>query len=209
MTCVIFGSVPCDNWDFLKAYLGESYAVICADGGVHNARRAGMKIDAVIGDWDSGGAPIEGVPAYPLPPEKDMTDLQSAVALGFELGYDNFLLCGCLGGRMDHTAFNFHLLAWISEQGGRGLILDEGNELRYLSNATVTIPNASNYTYLSVFPLDRQVHGVTLTGVKYPLDNVTLTRGETLSVSNEPVGEESSITIGEGAVLIIRSREKQ
>lgn len=209
MTCVIFGSVPCDDWDFLVPYLREPYTVICADGGVHNARRAGMKMDAVIGDWDSGGAPIEGVPAYSLPPEKDMTDLQSAVALGFELGCSEFLLCGCTGGRMDHTAFNLHLLEWISQQGGEGILLDKGNEIRYLSKVAVTIPNCGSYTYLSVLPLDRQVKGVTLTGVKYPLDDVTLTRGGTLTVSNEPVGGESTITVKEGAVLIIRSRDKQ
>lgn len=208
MTCVIFGAVPMVNWDFLSDYLPQSYGVICADGGIHNAKRAGIAVDAVIGDWDSGGAPVEGIPAYPLPIEKNMTDVQAAIDLGLAQGYRDFLLCGCLGGRIDHTAFNLLLLEWIDHRGGRGILLDGDNEVRLLSSDSVTISHTIGYRYLSVLPLDATVDGVSISGVKYPLTNATLTRGETLTVSNEPVGEQSTVTVGCGTVLLIRSEKK-
>ena len=50
------------------------------------------------------------------------------------------------------------------------------------------LANRPPYRYLSLIPLDRTLTGVTLRGLKYPLTDARLTRGDTLSVSNEPRG---------------------
>ena len=72
---LLFGSVPCGDGAFLRPYLdGGGWTVFCADGGVRNARAAGLRPDYLIGDWDSGGAPEGDVPCITLPVEKDMTD---------------------------------------------------------------------------------------------------------------------------------------
>ena len=202
---VLFGAMPGEDWAFLKDYLEERFLVICADGGMKNARRAGLEPDLLVGDWDSGGAPLEGVPTVSLPVEKDMTDLQAAVDLALGRGCDRLLLCGCTGGRMDHTASNLVLLEWIADRGAEALILDSGNEVRFHPGGTLLLPNVPAYRYLSIIPLDRTIEGVTLRGVKYPLTDALLTRGDTLSVSNEPVGEVSEISIASGRVLVVRS----
>lgn len=205
---VIFGSVPCENWSFLQDYLQEPYLVICADGGVKNARRAGLEPSWLVGDWDSGGAPEAGIPTVSLPPEKDMSDLQAAAELAFSQGCRELLLCGCIGGRMDHTASNLTLLEWIADRGGSALLVDGENEVRFCAGGTLTLANWPAFRYLSIIPLDRFIEGVTLRGVKYPLTEAVLTRGDTLSVSNEPVGAESTISIGSGRVLVIRSQRE-
>ena len=85
---LLFGSVPCGDGAFLRPYLdGGGWTVFCADGGVRNARAAGLRPDYLIGDWDSGGAPEGDVPCITLPVEKDMTDLQAAVDQALELDY--------------------------------------------------------------------------------------------------------------------------
>ena len=203
---LILGSAPCGGWAFLRAYLGAPRAVFCADGGVNAARAAGLAPDFLIGDWDSGGAPVSGVPCVSLPAEKDMTDLQAAADWAIRMGAGELLLCGCTGGRLDHTASNLLLLEWIAARGARGLIVDEDNEVRLLDGETLRLPNLPPYRYLSLVPLDRGVTGVTLKNVKYPLENAALTRGDTFSVSNEPAGEEMEISIGAGRVLLIRSQ---
>ena len=92
---LLFGSVPCGDGAFLRPYLdGGGWTVFCADGGVRNARAAGLRPDYLIGDWDSGGAPEGDVPCITLPVEKDMTDLQAAVDQALELDYRELLLCG-------------------------------------------------------------------------------------------------------------------
>lgn len=160
----------------------------------------------LIGDWDSGGAPEGDVPCITLPVEKDMTDLQAAVDQALELDYRELLLCGCTGGRLDHTASNLVLLEWIADHGGRALLVDADNEVRLLDSGVLRLTNRPCYHYLSLVPLDRRVTGVTLRGLKYPLTDAVLTRGDTLSVSNEPLGDEVEICLSAGRALLIRSQ---
>ena len=48
---LLFGSVPCGDGAFLRPYLdGGGWTVFCADGGVRNARAAGLRPDYLIGD---------------------------------------------------------------------------------------------------------------------------------------------------------------
>lgn len=203
---VVFGSAPCASWDFLSVYQEEaSGLVVCADGGVNNARAAGFKPDLLVGDWDSGGAPEPGVACSTLPVEKDLSDLQAALSLTLSRGVKEFLLCGCTGGRLDHTASNLVLLEWIAARGGNAVIVDEDNEVRYLNSTHIILPNIPAFRYLSVIPLDQEIKGVYLQGVKYPLTDATLIRGDTFSISNEPSGPQAEILVGVGRVLLIRS----
>ena len=46
---LLFGSVPCGDGAFLRPYLdGGGWTVFCADGGVRNARAAGLRPDYLI-----------------------------------------------------------------------------------------------------------------------------------------------------------------
>ena len=206
---LVMGSVPCGDWSFLRDYLLPECQIFCADGGVKNAIAAGLPPDFAIGDWDSGGAPVEGVPSVSLSPEKDMTDLQAAMDAALQAGHTRLLLCGCMGGpRLDHTASNLVILEWLACRGGQGMILDSDNEVRLLEEETVVLDNTAGprYRYFSLVPLDRRVTGVFLEGARYPLSNATLVRGDTLSVSNGPLGPETRIHVGTGRVLLIRSQ---
>ena len=181
--------------------------VICADGGIRSARDAGLRPDYQIGDWDSGGAPEPGVPCVTLPVEKDMTDLQAAAEQALGMGCRELLLCGCTGGRLDHTASNLVLLEWIAGRGGLPVMVDEDNEVRFLEGPVeLRLANRPPYRYLSLIPLDRTLTGVTLRGLKYPLSDARLTRGDTLSVSNEPQGSEMTVSLVSGRALLIRSQ---
>lgn len=203
---LILGSAPFGDGGFLRPYLAAGeWMVLCADGGIRNARAAGLKPDLLIGDWDSGGAPDPDVSCITLPAEKDMTDLQAAAEQALSLGCRELLLCGCTGGRLDHTASNLVLLEWIARRGGRALLLDPDNEVRFLAGGRLLLENRPPYRYLSVIPLDEMVENVTLRQVKYPLEHAVLTRGDTLSVSNEPRGGVQEIITGSGRALLIRS----
>ncbi|MFQ9917074.1 MAG: thiamine diphosphokinase [Flavonifractor plautii] len=131
---------------------------------------------------------------------------QAAVDQALELDYRELLLCGCTGGRLDHTASNLVLLEWIADHGGRALLVDADNEVRLLDSGVLRLTNRPCYHYLSLVPLDRRVTGVTLRGLKYPLTDAVLTRGDTLSVSNEPLGDEVEICLSAGRALLIRSQ---
>ena len=208
---LIVGAAPwTDDGAFLTSYLEKGYwAVFCADGGYANACAAGLKPDFLIGDWDSGDRPELDVPCVTLPVEKDMTDLQAAMDQALSMGISRLLLCGCTGGRLDHTASNLLLLEWLADRGGDGMIVDEDNEVRLLSPGTFQVEDSTHYHYLSLVPLDRTVSGVTLKGMKYPLQQAELVRGDTLSISNEPEQQIMEITISHGRALLIRSQREE
>ena len=206
---LIVGAAPWQDGSFLRPYLEEGrWLVFCADGGYANARSAGLRPDFLIGDWDSGERPDLDVPCVTLPAEKDLTDLQAAMEQALSMGVTDLLLCGCTGGRLDHTASNLLLLEWLAERGGRGMIVDGDNEARLLGPGVSRVENVPRYHYLSLVPLDRAVTGVFIRGTKYPLENARLTRGDTLSVSNEPDGPVTEIAIGTGRALLIRSQRE-
>ena len=204
---LIVGAAPDADLSFLKEEAGDWW-VICADGGIKTALAAGLRPDCLIGDWDSGGSPAGEVPCTTLPAEKDFTDLQAAAQRAMEEGCGELLLCGCTGGRLDHTASNLALLEWIARRGGKAILADGDNEVRFLENGSLTLADRPHYRYLSLIPLDRVVKGVTLQGVKYPLERADIARGDTLTVSNEPAAPEMEITVEEGSVLVIRSQRE-
>lgn len=180
--------------------------IICADGGLAQLNQLGIQPDWYVGDNDSGGSP-DGLHATLLPSEKDVSDLEMAVQQAFAVGCRELVLVGCSGGRADHYLANLGLLEQIHDLGGEGMLIDASNETRFLSPGHYIIPNQPRYHYLGLIPLDAQVTGVTLSGVKYPLHGFTLHRGSTRSISNEILpGQLADITIEAGRVLLIRSQ---
>lgn len=206
---LIIGAAPWQDGRFLTPYLaGKDWMVFCADGGYANAKAAGLEPDFLIGDWDSGEKPALDVPCVTLPVEKDMTDLQAAMYEALSMGVMELLLCGCTGGRLDHTVSNLLLLEWLAERGGQGMVVDEDNEVRLLTPGVYRLEDRPHYHYLSLVPLDHKISGVTLKGTKYPLERAELSRGDTISISNEPKNPVLEITIGSGRALLIRSQKE-
>ncbi len=202
---VIFGSATCEDWGFLAHYLQGGEWVIAADGGRRQAQAAGLTPDWYVGDGDSGGWP-EGLESVVLPEEKDVTDLEAAILQAFRLGCDELLLTGCTGGRFDHYLSNCCLLEQIAHRGGRGLLVDGMNEIRYLTAGRTVVENDPPYRYLGLLPLDRVLENVSIHGTKYVLKGVDVPRGGTLTVSNEILpGQAAELSIGAGSALLVRS----
>ncbi len=205
---VIIGAARCEHWDYLTPYLTGDDFIICADGGRNNAASAGLQADWYVGDGDSGGSP-DGLPSMVLPTEKDYTDLEVAVHQAYRLGFRKLLLCGCTGGRADHHLANLFLLETIHQMGAEALMLDEVNEIRYLAEGTITIENVPEFCYIGIIPIERELSGVTLKGVKYPVEDMTFHRTATLGVSNEILtGQSAEITIKKGCAFLIRSERR-
>lgn len=202
---VIFGAAPVTDWSFLREYLRPDDTVICADGGRNAAERLGLTPDWYVGDSDSGGHTGD-CPADILPSEKDVTDLDMAVSRGLKLGFRDFMLCGCTGGREDHHLSAIGQLERITRAGGTGVIVDPKNEIRMLLPGETVVPTEPQYHYFGLVPLDAVLHGVTIRGAKYEAENVELYRWESLGISNEPKpGETCHITVASGTGLLIRS----
>lgn len=203
---LIFGSAPCADWSFLERYRGK-VRVICADGGVRLARQAGFRPEVYVGDGDSGGSAGKHMEAVLLPREKNLTDLQAAYEYARDHGFREVILTACTGGRQDHHLTNLMLLEKAAQDGVRMRIVDEENEIRYFTGSGKL--RISGFTFFSLVPIDPVLTGVTIQGAKYPLENGTVYRGDSLCVSNEPLDERVSVTVEQGACWLILSGRKK
>ncbi|WP_083760999.1 motility associated factor glycosyltransferase family protein [Alkaliphilus metalliredigens] len=60
---------------------------------------------------------------------------------------------------------------------------------------------------ISVIPIGGMVRGVTLTGVTYPLNDTDIPMGSSLGISNQFKEGSAGISIKEGLLLVIKSKE--
>lgn len=204
--CVIIGAAPVRE-ELLRQFSGRTGDyLICADGGYALARRAGLTPDLLVGDLDSLRGTADGVETIRVPAEKDDTDMMLALKEGLRRGYEEFVLLGALGGRLDHTLANIQTVAWGEEQGAFVMLADEDNLLSILRDGSARVPRLEGY-HLSLFSYTEACRGVTVQGVKYPLEGAELTQLFPLGVSNEILAEEAFVQVEEGALLIVMSRE--
>lgn len=198
-TCYIAGAGECS---VIKIKPDKSDIVIAADGGLRHLERASIKPDYIIGDFDSLGFVPEGSGVIRLKPEKDDTDMDSAVKKGLELGFDSFVIFGACGGRPDHTLANYQLAASLAERGCRVILACDDISVTALHNGTLELdPSLSGY--ISVFAHSDVCEGVCEKGLKYELDNVKLKNTFALGVSNEFTGVPARVSVKKGTLLIM------
>ena len=178
--------------------------IICADKGIENAKKAGIKPTICVGDFDSTKA--EGAEIVRFPAEKDVTDTEIAVDFAIEKGAKEILILGGTGGRADHTFANFLLLARYREKGV-DIKLFDGQNLCFVINKSTAVEK-SDFKYLSLFALFENCEGLTLKGTKYTLENYCLEPASSLGVSNEIVNDKAEIEFKKGKLLIILSKDK-
>ena len=196
--------------------------VIAVDGGLPRLLAQGIEPDLILGDFDSLGEDLFPLleklertgrkKVLRLPREKDDTDTIYAARLCLEQGYRDFLIYGALGGRLDHTMANIQTLAWLRERDARAYLVGKTTLVSVLSSEKVTFPENFEGIF-SLFALDSRVTGVTLEGMKYPLQDGELTNSFPLGVSNEISSEISytqraSVTVREGKALMILTKSR-
>ena len=181
---------------------------IAADGGYNNALRLGVKVDILLGDFDSIGEykTDEDVEIIKVPAEKDFTDTQMAVETAIARGADEIVIIGGLSGRLDHTLSLMGILEDFTELGVHAIALSGNNRIRYIKSTSTLIPR-SGYKYLSLIAADKKVRGVSAEGCKYPLKNATLTTRLQFAVSNEIVENCALISVKRGGLFIVESRD--
>ena len=179
--------------------------VIAADGGLMHTQSLGIVPNEILGDFDSLGYMPEGAAVFPV--EKDDTDAMLAVRRGLALGYQEFVLYGALDGpRLDHTLANLQVLAFLAQQGASGYLVGNTHIATLVREASVSFSSDAT-GILSVFCLGEDARGVTLTGLKYPLEKATITASFPLGVSNHFLGEEATVAVEKGSLWLIYDRE--
>ena len=196
--CIIFCAA---DFHGLLAPLQPDDFILAADGGLTHTQNLGIAPNGILGDFDSLGYTPEGSTVFPV--EKDDTDAMLAVRKGLELGYREFYLYGSLDGpRLDHTVANFQTLQFLCDHGAFGYLIGRDYIVTALNDGSVRFP-ASCTGIFSVFCMGKDAEGVTIHGGKYDAEDVTLSAGFPLGVSNHFEGKEVTISVKNGSLLIL------
>lgn len=200
--CYVIGAGENYGLDFSPAACDF---VVAADAGIIYLKETGIRTDLIIGDFDT----LKFIPEHPnvavLNAEKNDTDMFAAVKIGIEKGYKNFhIYCGT-GGRIDHTFANVQTLAYLSENGMRGFLFDKDSIITSITDDKLCFEKIP-CGYVSVFSYSPKSEGVNLSGLKYELDNATLTNTFPLGTSNEFIGQKSVISVEAGTLVIVFPR---
>ncbi len=202
--CVVLGGGPIGEEEI--SLIRPLDTIWAADAGLRAARRFGLHPALCLGDWDSCERPQQAEELICLPAEKDDTDTHYAARLLIERGFDEALLLGGIGGRLDHTLANLCTLLYLVESGVRCWLVGEGSAVTALREGTMRLPRREG-CYFSIFAADGAARGITLTGTKYPLRDAQLTAQFPLGVSNEILEEWAQVTVKEGALYLAYSKK--
>ncbi len=201
--CVIIGGADIGRYDRVRGYLRQDDFYICCDSGLKHRAGLGVAPDLVVGDFDSHENPHLDVETIVLPREKDDTDTVFAVKEALKRGFEEFLLVGVIGGRLDHTLGNVSILLMLDAQGKKAVAVDDFSELEIVSGQSAQIEG--RYPYFSLLNISGTARDVTIRDAKYPLEGAEITCEYQYGVSNEPLpGKAAVVTVGQGRLLLIK-----
>lgn len=186
----------------LKAYEEWADYIICADGGYDRAKDAGIVPDILVGDFDSlSKEPKDFLRKIRLPCEKDETDTLYALRFAFSKGATEIVLYGGIGDRFDHSYANVCLLQHAMERN-IPIVLTDGKTEIYLTDSKLKLEKTPG-TVVSVYSFSDCSFGVTLKGLKYPLENAVLSHYQVIGTSNEFLCKAAEFSVEEGTLMII------
>ena len=208
MRAVIFANGNFKNSSIALQSLREDDLLIAADGGAQHLQELGLSPATVIGDMDSispvllNDLKTQGTQLIVYPRDKDQTDLELALTYAVQSGVQEVLFFGVLGGRLDQSLANLMLLT-RDDWKDLSLVISNAPDIAYLMCDHGTISLQGNPgDIVSLIPLSAVVTEVSTQGLRWPLRNAKLTRGNTISVSNEMLEKSARIEIGIGKLLL-------
>jgi thiamine pyrophosphokinase len=208
MKAVIIANGSLVNQNSIKKEFNDADYLICADGGAQHAYKLGIIPHYIMGDLDSIDHEVldyytsKDVEIIRYPKDKDFTDTELCIQKAVELGCNKICLIAALGDRIDHTFGNIGLLHIIKNSGANGYIASDNCYIYLCTDELEVKGNIGDI--VSVIPFKGDIEGITLKGLKYPLNNFKLEFGKPLGISNEMVEEECKIIVQEGEALVIR-----
>jgi len=199
-TCYIFGAGEYGGMRFDTSAVKSGF-VIAADGGYSRLEDLNIVPDLLVGDFDSLDCIPDNVSIIRHPVMKNETDMLLAADEGLKRGCLRFIMYGGLGGRLDHTIANIQLLTWLANRGALGYLAGGGVTLTVIREASLRFEAGYEGT-VSVFSMGDSAEGVTLSGLKYSLENAAVTNDFAIGVSNEFTGTEAVVSVKKGSLLV-------
>ena len=182
--------------------------VIAVDGGYQHCKTLGINVDTVIGDLDSlhkqdlEKLQHSGAQLLPFPAEKNEIDLELALIHATDIGAEEIVVIGGLGGRFDMSLANLSLLAHPKLSGVPITFWHNRQKIWLLQPPGAEIKGNVGDT-LSLLPFGIEARGIRTTNLAYPLQSESLPFGTARGVSNIFTADVASISLESGMLLAV------
>ena len=186
--------------------------IIGVDQGNDSLEKLMIEPDMAVGDFDSIDKGLSEryrrlKSWIVLNPVKDYTDTRIAMAKAIELKPESITIVGATGGRLDHLLGNLDILIHAVRAGVPAYILDECNRIRLIDKSCVIKRSEQYGRYVSLLPYTERVNGISLRGFAYNLEAASIIKGETIGISNEIREEEGFVSIEEGYLMVMETKD--
>ena len=201
--CVVVGGAKIENYELIRNALGPDDFVIYCDGGLNHKESLGAKPDLIVGDFDSYTGELTDDEIIVLPRKKDDTDTVFAVKEALRRGFEDFLLVGVTGQRLDHTIGNLSILLMLDSLHKTAKIIDDCSEMEIVSDKRAFVDDS--FSYFSLLNISGTAKGITIKNAEYELENGQITCEYQYGISNEvPKGKTAEISLSKGRLLLIK-----
>jgi len=158
--CTVVCGADINNYEKIKGYVSADDFFIFCDSGLRHGEALGISPSLIVGDFDSWKNPMSGTETIVLPREKDDTDSVYGVKEGIKRGFEEFLIIGAVGARLDHTLGNLSILLYLDSLGKKGKIIDDYSEMEIVSKSTVFVEDT--FSYFSLLNVSGTAKGKTI-----------------------------------------------
>lgn len=210
---IIFVNGNLSNIGQAKNIIEKEDCLIAADGAAEHIIKLGLVPNVIIGDMDSisqnllGQSRLSPTILIKYPTKKDKTDFELAVDYCLENKFEEIIIFGILGDRIDHFIANIFLITKIqSEKRSIKIKIIEDKKETYVLNEKIAISGQVD-DELSIIPISSKLEGVVTNGLEYKLDNETLSLGSTRGISNVFNRSLITIKVKKGVALVIHLRK--
>ncbi|MBS6610209.1 MULTISPECIES: thiamine diphosphokinase [Peptoniphilus] len=195
--------------DLIKKYKKNRF-VLVADGGARLLRKYNLKGDLLLGDLDSIGNESlkyvreNNIKFLKFPSQKAATDTELCINYLINEKYEDIVILGALGTRLDHELANLFLLKKLYNKGICAKIIDDNNEVIYVKEGEYKFKK-SDKKYFSLINAGESLNFSTK-GLFYEVENLKINNyNPGRAVSNEILEDEATIIINSGSAFIIKS----
>lgn len=206
--CVIVGGADIEDYAFVRSYLKKDDYVVYCDCGLKHMNELKAAPSLIVGDFDSHENPGLDVETIVLPVIKDDTDTVFAVKEAIGRGFEDFLLVGVVGARLDHTLGNVSIMLMLDTMGKKAKIIDDYSEMEIVSRKKAYV--SESWGYFSLLNITGEAEEITVEDAKYELKDAEIDCDWQYGVSNEPIpGKKAKIQVGKGRLLLVKVRKER
>lgn len=203
--CIIIANGKSPTKSVVNYFINKGFTtIICADGGANSAKKIGITPDYIIGDLDSVSTRtlkyFDGKSNIIKYNRQNDTDVEKSLKFAIEKKFNEVVLFGVTGDRLDHTICNLGIVIKFFNKIKISLV----SERSYLKpiNTSSSIQSRIGET-ISLYAFDKKTK-ITSTGLKYKLNNLALSFGVKESTSNVSTKNKIQLNVKGGIVFIIR-----